>query len=150
MPSTHYTTHYPDMINAELGLVPTSATAGGANDGSEVLGVEIDRQDYFSGVVAIPVTATLSEAETVTIDLVVYDAAESGGTYGSYKVADTVTLTGGTGGSTETALVELDLNLQGAKQFVQIGVTSTFSLASTDTADFAGVVNLTGAIENPV
>lgn len=122
-----------------------SATAAGTGDATEVDGAYIDRQDHLSAKLVISYTATLQQDETLTIAANMQDASDSSGTgvadYGTAYAA-TVVATGGTGGSTETGTVELDVDLAAAKQYVRAQFTPDLSASGTDTAIVSAVLIL--------
>lgn len=144
-----YNTHFLSMVKPVLGLAPVTATAGGANDNVAQNGVSIDRLDYYSAIVSVPVTATLTASETATVSVKVQDSAD-GSTWADFESGDDLVLTGDVGGSTETDIATLKVNLQGADKYIRVVVTCDLSASATDTATFAAIVDLTGSIENPV
>lgn len=127
----------------------TAATAGGTGDNTPVTGVIIDRAALnwpTSGVVAIPFTATLAAAATLSVAITVQDgdndALSDAGTFASR--ANAVVATGPSGGGTVTGTVELDVNFAGAKRYVRVNFTPDLSAGSTDTAALSGVVAFGG------
>lgn len=130
----------------------TDVTAGGAGDGVEVDCAYVDRRGFASMKAVIVYTATLSAGETLSIAANLQDDADGVGVGADYgtALANTVVATGGAGGSTETGVVELDVDLRGAKQFTRLQFTPDLSAANTDTAEIAAVYVLGGSADDPV
>lgn len=141
------------LIAARYGLTGVAVTAGGAGDDTEVNGIWIDRLGFSSLKVVLPYTATLGATETLSVAANIQDASDDQGTgaadFGD-ALASTVQATGATGGSTETGVVEMDVDLSAANRFVRVQFTPDLSRANTDTAELAAVYLLAGSTENPV
>lgn len=124
------------------------ATAGGAGDAAEVNGPWIDRQGYLSGKLIITYQATLGDGETLSVAANLQDASDDSGTgaadFGN-AAASAVRATGGSGGTTERGVVEIDVDLSGAKQYVRPQFTPDLSAANTDVAILAATLVLGGA-----
>ena len=131
----------------------TAATAGGSGDNTAVTGVIIDRAALGwpqSCVVAVPFTATLAAAATLSVAI----TAQSGD---AANLSDATTLatrsgvvaTGPGGGGTVTGTVELDINLSGAGRYVRANFTPDLSAANTDTAALSEVIVFGGQIRLP-
>jgi hypothetical protein len=133
--------------------VKAEPVAAGAGDNTEVDSGYIDRQGYDSCKMIIGYSATLAEGKTLSIAANLQDATSSGGAgvadYGTAK-ANGVVATGGTGGSTETGVVELDFDLSGANQFIRGQMTPDLSATATDTADLMMIIILGGAVKGIV
>ena len=142
------------------GLV--DATAGGAGDATEVDSGFQSCKGFQTAAVVISYKAVLAQEETLSIAANVQDASDAAGTgaadYGA-TLANAVVATGGTGGSTETGSVVLDIDLLGgtqgdadgtcADEFIQCQWTPDLSASGTDTAEVAAVIVLAGADEDP-
>lgn len=130
-----------------------SATAGGTGDATEKNCAYIDRQGFSSLKVVIAYSAALAEAKTLSIASNLQDATSSAGAgvadFGD-AMASAVVATGGTGGSTETGVVELDFDISGADQYVRLQFTPDLSATGTDTATLSAVYILGGAQVQPV
>ena len=141
------------LIAARYGIAGVDVTAGGAGDAAEVDGAWIDRLGFASLKVIIAFTATLAAGETLAIAANLQDAGAVDGTgaadFGT-ALAPTVQATGGAGGSTETGVLELDVDLSAADRYVRVRFTPDLSAATTDGAELAAVYVLAGATENPV
>lgn len=130
-------------------LASTSATAGGSGDATEVNGATINTAALTArpnGVVFfVPVTATLAQAETITLTANLQDSAD-GSTWADITTpAVLLTLTGGSGGSTETGCVKLGFDVSRARQYLRVQATPNLSAANTDTAVMgAGTAVFTG------
>lgn len=131
----------------------STATAGGTGDATEVDGAYIDRQGFDSLKVLIAYKTTLAQGKTLSIAANLQDATSSGGSgvadFGD-AMASAVVGTGGTGGSTETGVVELDFDISGANQYVRVQYTPDMNASGTDTATLAAVYILGGAQVQPV
>lgn len=124
-----------------------TATAAGSGDNTEVNGAWLDRM--ISGGVALSAklvinyTTTLTADATLSFGVQMRDATDDQGTgaadYGD-AVAKTVVATGESGGSTETGTVEVDIDLAGAKQYIQAQITPDLSAGATDTAAWSATM----------
>lgn len=140
------------LIKSAFGLIPNVVTAGGAGDGTEQDGAWVNREGQLSGKLVVSYSTTLAEGETLTLAANLQDdtagdgaaAADFGDAYAAAVVA-----TGGTGGSTETGTIEIDVDLSGADAYVRCQVTPTLSATTTDTAAIAGTFVLGGSQETP-
>lgn len=131
-----------------------AATAGSTGDATAVTGVIIDRAAYGfpqSGVLAIPFTATLAAAATLSIGYTVQEGnAANLSDAATLKTATAVVVaTGPSGGGTVTGTFEVDLNLAGAGRYIRANFTPDLSAANTDTAALSAVVVLGGADRLP-
>lgn len=105
---------------------------------SEVNGSTYDRIDSQSCKMVVTYSAVLAQDETLTVAINPQHGAESDGSDAadydrSGNDVSVVAATGGTGGSTETGTVELDVRTDSADQFVRGQVTCTTSAAGTCT-----------------
>lgn len=143
-----------DSITVRRALANTSLTAGGGGDNSAVTGIIVDRALIGwpqSAVVAVPFTATLAAAATLSLTPTVQSGNASNLSDAASLLAPgaTVIATGGAGGSTETGCYELSVSLAGAGRYVRVNVTPDLSAANTDTAAIAGVIVFGGANRLP-
>lgn len=133
-----------DLIKALRAGANIAATAGGSGDAAEAAGVIIDRAAIGmpqSAVLAIPYTATLAEGETLSIGYTVQEGAASDlSDAATLKTGSVTAATGGSGGSTETGCVEIDLKTIAAGRYVRANLTPDLSAASTDTAALASLL----------
>lgn len=143
------------MISRDIGAQITGRAAGaadvtaaGSGDNTEVSGPYIDRRGFLSAKLVIHYKAVLQQDETISIAANLQDADSTGGSglgdFGN-AVANAVQATGGAGGSTEEGVVELDVDLSGAKQYVRAQFTPDLSASGTDTAIVSAVLILGGA-----
>lgn len=146
-----FPTHLGATIRPAMALAPLTIVAGTEANGIAQVGNAIDRKEFNAAVLAVPVSATLAADETLTVGAVVATAGTvDASTWKTIATVDNVELVGGEGGTTETALLELDLNLLGADRYVRATVTGTLSAAATDTQALAGVMVLGGPVVKPV
>lgn len=140
---------YLSSVNA---LIANTVTAGTGADGAEQNGLWNSHIGFLSGKLVIAYSATLAQAETLTIAANLQDATALAGTgaadYGD-AFAAAVVATGDTGGSTENGTVELNVDLSSARGYVRAQVTPTLSAVGTDTVDLAAILVLGGAAEYP-
>jgi hypothetical protein len=114
------------------------AVAAGAGDATEVVGEIIDLEaigNPESAVLLIPYSATLTEAKTLTLGCDIDHGADSAlGDAAQFNAGVTaaVVATGGTGGSTEVGVMEVNVNLTGAKRYVRAQYTPDLSHTSAD------------------
>lgn len=127
-------------IAAFIAGVVTNVTAGGSGDNTLVNGTAVDLQAKgypLSCVVVFPVKSVLTSAKTVSLTAALQTTADS--TNGPWTnvttLASTVVSTGGSGGTTQSTQVELDVDLSGAKQYVRVAYTPLCSATGTDTAN---------------
>jgi hypothetical protein len=139
-------------VKSVLALAPVQFVAAGTGDGTAQNGPAIDRTGYQSAVLSVPAAATLAEGKKLTLAVKLQhnsvSTAEDAG-WADFASADNLVLTGGTGGTTESGLVELDVNLAGAKQYVRAVITGDLDATATDTQRFGAVLTMGGASELP-
>lgn len=132
------------------------ATAGGTGDATEKDGATITLASVGypkSGKCVLAFEAVLAQAATLTL---AYNLQYNDGTWKDVTdpaaVTATVVATGGTGGSTESGVVEIDVDftkIQDATAY-RVQYTPNLSAANTDTADVTAVWVLGGFDELPV
>lgn len=132
----------------------TAVTAGGAGDNTAVTGVIIDRAALGwaqSAVLAFPFTATLAQSATLSIAYTLQhgEAANLSDVATLATATSAVVATGGTGGSTETGVLEVGVSLRGARRYVRLNYTPDLSAGSTDTAGLSAVMVFAGANRLP-
>lgn len=141
-------------ITVRRAAANTAVTAGGAGDATQVTGVIIDRYALglpSNGVVAIPFTATLAAAETLSLTWTLQHGDDSGLSDAATHAtgANAVVATGPGGGGTVTGTVEARISLRGAKRYVRLQFTPDLSRANTDTAALSAVLVFAGADRLP-
>ena len=133
-----------DILRVLRAVPNTALTAGGSGDDTEVTGVTIDRATIGmpkSAVVAIPFTATLGEDETLAVTYTVQEGDAANLSDAATLASGTLTAaTGGTGGSTETGCLEIDITPAAGGRYTRVNVTPDLSASGTDTAAISGVV----------
>lgn len=149
---------FPNDIDAVLAqknaiVIPT-ITAAGTGDNTQADGLAIDRKDATSASIAIVAKATLAATKTLTVKLVVQDSADgvtfadvaAGLQPGGSANSTVMTLTGAAGGSTESGLYQLGINLSSLKRYIRVRLTPDLNATGTDTATVAAVVSLGGLV----
>lgn len=140
-----------DKISVARAAANTAATAGGTGDNTAVVGAILDRAAFGwpqSMVAAIPFTATLAAAATLSIGVTIRTGNDA-------ALADARTLKSvaaavvATGAGTRTGALEIDALLTGADRYVQINFTPDLSAANTDTAALSAVAVFGGAMRLP-
>lgn len=134
-----------DLVAVKRAAANTAVTAGGGGDNTEVAGVIIDRAAIGfpqSCVVAIPFTATLAAAATLTIAFDVDEGNDSGLSDAEVLTSATaaVVATGPSGGGTVAGTFEANVSLAGAGRYVRLNFTPNLSAANTDTAALSAVI----------
>lgn len=142
------------LISVLRAAANTAVTAGGGGDNTPVTGVIIDRAAIGwpeSAVLAVPFTATLGDAATLSIGYTVQESNDSGladpGTV--VTAAAAVVATGPSGGGTVTGTLEVSVPLRGAGRYVRANFTPDLSAANTDTAALSAVMVFGGANRLP-
>lgn len=137
-------------LHTERFVSAHAATAGAGTDNSEQTGASIDRTGYLSGTAAIAWTATLASGATLSLTVKEQESAD-GSTWDTATTvhAAAVVATGESGGSTETGITRVKVNLSGKKKYVRYNVTSDLSAANTDTSVYGALMILGGADEHP-
>ncbi|KKN90101.1 hypothetical protein LCGC14_0232140 [marine sediment metagenome] len=148
---------YLHGVNA---LNPAVVTATTVAAGTELDGVDINRLSdpvnlTVSAKVIIPYSYSLAAAETATLKSNAQDGASTTA-YTDYDDKDGSTANSVTVGSTATTaaqtgngVLEYDLDLAAARQYVRIQLTPTFSATSADTNDVGGVMVFGGGTVLP-
>ncbi len=126
------------------------ATAGGTGDATKVNGVDIDRTNFLCGKLLITFSAELAEGKTLSF-AIEHEDSQDGSTRGTAVVdqASTIAATGGAGGTTETGVVEMDMDLSSAMLFRRYNVTPDLSASSVDTCFWTAALVLGGALQLP-
>lgn len=130
------------------------AVAAGAGDDTEAVGAIIDLDSIGnpqSAKAIIAYTTTLADTETLSIACDVDHGAASDLADAAQFLAgqaSTVVETA-SGAQTLTGVVELDVNLSGAKRYIRLQFTPDLSASSTDTAELAAVWVFGGFRELP-
>lgn len=143
-------------ITSLLALDNQSVGAGVGGSGTPVNGNVFDRLGvrnlHLSGKLQIAYKATLASGHSATVDWAVRNSDTSGGTYtnvvtstpGAHPASGQSTITANNDGSAVRGVVEVDIDLLGAKQFLRPTVTPTLSHSGVDTVQLCGVWALGG------
>jgi hypothetical protein len=102
-------------------------------------------------VLAVPYTATLAADKSLKLTISVAESSDGTNFDTAVKLKDAVTVATGkaTTGSTETGLVEIDINLSGYKNYVKFSVTPDLTATGTDTCLVGATFALGGAERIP-
>lgn len=145
------------FIAGKVAIDAYTATAGGSGDATAANGIEVDllalTNKPRSMKVQIGVTAVLAATKTAVLVAKVQHR-DTGGSWADYTYdprggtigTTTLTLTGQSGGSTERGVLEINCNLEGAKQNVRVTVTPDLSATGTDTAAIWAIYNFGGNV----
>lgn len=130
-------------ILPKYAIASTSATAGGSGDNAEVNGATLDVQAIAgkpnSVCFLVAATSTLAATKTLKITANLQDSADGTNFTDITDPAVILTLTGATGGSTETGAAKLGFDLTKARRYVRIQATPDLNATGTDTAVMTGV-----------
>lgn len=136
---------------SKFALVSTSATAGGSGDATEIDGASIDTTALSakvqSVVFEIPCRAVLGAANTLVVIGNLQDSANGSDWTDITDSATLLTLTGGSGGSTETGTARMGYDLTKARRYVRCQVTPDLNRANTDTAVIGAGVAVFGGLQ---
>lgn len=144
-----------DLIAVRRAAANTAVTAGGGGDAAAVTGVVIDRAELGwpqSCVLAIPFTATLAAAATLSVAYALQEGNASNLSDAAtlQSAAAQVVATGPGGGGTVTGTLEVNASLAGAGRYVRLNFTPDLSAANTDTAALSAVIVFGAAERVPV
>lgn len=130
-------------------LAATNATAGGAGDATAANGATIDTTAFATryNAVAFQIGArgTLGAAATLTVAAKIQTSANGSDWTDATAAATVLTLTGGAGGTTETGVGVVGLDLAFAQRYLRVVATPDLSAADTDTATIFGLAVFGGA-----
>lgn len=142
-----------EKVSVRRAAANTAATAGGSGDNTAVTGVIIDRAALGwpqSAILAIPFTATLAAAATLSIGYTVqHGAASNLSDAATLQTAALAVAATSVAGGTETGTFEVSVPLRGAKRYVRANFTPDLSAGGTDTAALAAVLVFAGAERLP-
>lgn len=144
---------YVDCLQGKANL---SVLDGGGADGVIQNGTTIDRLAYNSpesAVVFVPVTATLTADKTAIVLVGIEDSPDDSTwtAYTDFTGTATITLTGGLGGTTESGVIELDLDLLAADRYFRVNTTTTLNEnGGTDVALVSNCIVLGGSDTLPL
>lgn len=134
-----------------------TATAGSTGDNTEVDSAWVDRVAEGKGMalsakLVITFTAALGDGATLAFSGNLRDASSIAGAgaadFGE-AFSGKVAATGDSGGSTETDTFEIDVDLSGARGFIQAQITPDLSRANTDTCEWSAALVLYGDHRQP-
>ena len=130
--------HLPDYVKTEI------AVEAAVINGDATVDVEgIDRQDFLSGVLSVPVYYESGDDDDANdITITVEHSGETGTGYTEYETEDF------TVDDEEHKILEIDLDLKAAKRYLKVEVEVKED--SADDVNIAGVLTLGGSVEKPV
>lgn len=149
------------FITSKLALDNTTVGAGVGGSGTPINGNVFDRLGvrnlHLSGKLQIGYKATLASGHSATIDWAVRNSDTSGGTYTNvvtsspsrHPASGQASISANDDGTAVRGVVEVDLDLLGAKEFLRGVVTPTLSASGVDTLTLCGVWALGGGEELP-
>ena len=138
------------------GSANASLTAGGSGDNSQVTGHILDRSLYnypLSMVLALMATATLAANKKLTFKTVTIQTSDDSGMANPVSLAtpaDVDVLVDSGSGSTIYGQQNYDVDLGGAKRYIQILFTPDLNATSVDTAACSSAVVFGGGDTVPV
>lgn len=136
----------------------TSATAAGSGDNTLVTGTAIDRtsKTAFPGgppkclALGLNYTTTLASAETLTLGSVLIEHSPDNSAWETLATAASGTVeTGGSGGTTNTGVYQMNANLETAEKWVRCKFTPDLSRGGTDTAQISATFAFAGFDQLP-
>ncbi|PWC96960.1 hypothetical protein [Azospirillum sp. TSO5] len=139
-------------LKAKIGSAFVSATAGGTGDNASVNGAAVDRLSSSTGALAasgvfnVFYSATLAATKTLSLTALKVQDSADGSTWADYLTpsAPGVVATGASGGSTETGVSTLAVDLNSARRYVRVVFTPDLSASGTDTASLLATAVLAG------
>lgn len=137
------------LITNRIASAQVSATAGGAGNNVAVTGLVIQRSllgTPNSAAVSVLFEAVLGATDMLSlINVVVQDSAD-GIIFVNFATFTNpgVVATGPTGGGTVRGETTLAVDLEGARDYIQVDFTPVLSAASVDTAKLVAVMTLAG------
>lgn len=147
--------HLKDLISVTLAKFARAATAAitaaGAGDNTQLDGSTLDIEALAtrpsSVMFLIPVTATLAEGETCTVTGLIQKSAD-GTNWDTLRASATLlTLTGGSGGSTETGVARVGADVvESDCRYVRFRATPDLSASGTDTMQVGAAVAVFGGL----
>ena len=152
------------VVDGALSHTEVSVTAGGGGDGVAAVGQAIDRLPPGSGphdscAFLVAAEAVLGDGETLTFGAILVQTAvgddtgptgawvalDNTGNPGNVRTED-LTLTGGSGGTTERGVLQVNANLQPAERYVRLSFTPDLSAGGVDTAAISAVAAMSGKL----
>lgn len=149
------------FITSKLALDNTTVGAGVGGSGTPVNGNVFDRLAvrnlHLSGKLQLGYKFTGASGNSAIVAWAVRDSLTSGGTYGNiersspaaHPASGSTTITANNDGTAVRGVIEVDVDLLGAKEFLRAVVTPTLSASGVDTLQLCGVWALGGGDELP-
>lgn len=139
------------VVNAVGGT--GTLTAAGSGDATAINGASYDRLSNGMPrccVMTAQHKSTLTSAKTLSMDLVLEHSTDNSNWSAFSTLALAVVATGASGGSTQTGIVEKDVDLTGAYRYIRVTTTPDLSHTGTDTAVVSTLLMLAGHQNAPV
>jgi len=148
-------------ITSKLALDNTSVGAGVGGSGTPISGNVFDRLAHrnllLSGKLQLGYKFTGASGHTATVAWAIRDSSESAGTYtnvitstpGAHPASGSSTITAADDGSAVRGVIEVDIDLMGAKEFLKPIITPTLSASGVDSLTLSGIWALGGGEELP-
>lgn len=129
---------------------PSLITAASTGDATEITGAYIDRQGFDHATVIVSYLAALSNTKSISIQAEVEHSTTGSGAGTAVELqASTVEATSD-GGTNESGVVVLDVDLRGYGRYVRFNATPDLSNTVTDTAIVSVVAVLGNSDSLPV
>lgn len=138
------------LTKAVFALLSTPLTAAGSGDATTVNGSAIDTTGFKaeSIVFQIPCKAVLTATQTLTVKATVeHSSTSNSGFTAVVAEATALTLTGGTGGTTEYGVARAGVDLNKCLKYVRVTALPDLSHTGTDTAVMGSAVATFGGVQ---
>lgn len=123
------------------GVMPVTATGGGAGDGVDQKSAAIDRQGFASAIWAVAASCVIASAQSVALTArLQHSHTPTDGDFVNFGAIESVTIADG---ADETAFIAGKANLAGARRYIRLVINA--DPTATGTATVAGFVALGGA-----
>jgi hypothetical protein len=137
------------FITSRLAIDPNTVGAGVGGAAVEQVGPSFDRTAYkplhLSGKLQVGYVATLASGHTMSITAGMRHCDTSGGSYTDIDTASGVAaVTANNDGSAVRGVLEVDVNLIGAKEFLKARLTPVMSHSGVDSIKLGGILALGG------
>lgn len=143
-----------ELTPVAFAVTPSALTAAGAGDNTAINGASINVTGFAAGRVEsvaflLGATATLAATKTLTVTAKIQTSADNSSWTDVVSSAAVLTLTGATGGSTETGVGSIGVSLEYCSTYVRVVPTPDLSNTATDTATVFGIAAFGGAYKKP-
>lgn len=137
------------LITNRMASPQASALAGGAGNNVAVPGIIIQRSLIGlpnSAAISVLFEAVLAATDTLSLSNVIVQDSADGITFANFGVASNpgIVATGPGGGGTVRGQATIAVELDGARDYIQVDFTPVLSAASIDTAKLVAVMTFGG------